>query len=96
MINLKPKLTEKALNLAKNKGIYTFVGSVNYTKQQVKVYFEKVLGYKIKKIRIVKLPKKERGKYSILRSYVKPARKKFYIWFEGEVSIPGFDKVSKK
>ncbi len=96
MISLKPKLTEKALNLAKQKGVYTFIGNVKYTKQQVKTYFESVLGYKVRKIRVVKLPQKERGKYSILRSYVKPAKKKFYVWFEGKVSIPGFDKVSKK
>ncbi len=93
---LKPVLTEKTLRLAKDHGIYTFSAPVFYTKEQVKKLFKQVLDLEVKQVRMVKLPSKERGKYSPIRTYKKPAKKKFYVTFEGKVEIPGYDKLTGK
>lgn len=56
---IKPILTEKATNLAKNK-IYTFEVNLEANKHQVKSVVEKLYGVKIGKIHIMIRKGKER------------------------------------
>ncbi len=93
---LKVHLTERTINLAKVKGIYTFIGPVTYTKNDVKALFKDYFGYEVDKVRVVKLPAKVRGRYLRKGGYIKPARKKFYITFKGKVNIPGYNKLIEK
>lgn len=93
---LKVHLTERTIKLAKEKGVYTFVGPVRLTKSDVKEIFKNFFNYEVDKIRIVKLPAKIRGQYLIKGGYIKPAKKKFYITFKGKVNIPGYNKLIEK
>ena len=98
MINFKLKvhLTERTIKLAKEKGIYTFIGPVRFTKNDIKKMFKEFFGYEVTKVRIVRLPAKIRGLYLIKGGYTKPAKKKFYITFKGKVDIPGYNKLIEK
>ncbi len=95
LLKVKPHVTEKTLKLAREKQIYTFVGLASYTKSEVKEFLEKMFNAKVKKIRVAKIPAKQRFNFLKRRHYTVPAREKFYVTFEGNVKIPGFNLSTK-
>ena len=95
MIRLKPIITEKSLRALKNNNVYTFKGSVRYTKKQVKEFLEKVYNSKVVYIRVIKIP--GRVRYNLLKRvrYQKPGYKKFLVKFADKVKVEGFNISSK-
>lgn len=76
--SIEPLMTEKAINLAKNK-IYSFVVGRQIKKTQIKIIIEKLYPVKVKEVRI-SLQKGQRKKIGRSRKeVVLPAKKIAYV-----------------
>ena len=89
MISLRPYITEKSVNLAK-QGFFTICVDRNTAKGQIKKELQNIFKVKVKKIRIIcgkstKL-RKSKGKIATNRGI-----KKAIVVLSKNESIPGFD-----
>lgn len=88
-MKLKPLMTEKSLELAKD-GVYTFWVGINMTKSKIKELISEVFEVQVKSVKTINY-KKRREKNYLGRFKTIKAKKKAIVTLKGKDKIKLFD-----